>query len=254
MTRRLYSLIPKTRSILGYAALMAGSLGRWFPNKTERKLNKSLLGYPRNHNYRLCRRKMLPSFRLYERLRAVTALYPESLESFLDLGCCRGYFVLDAASQPECRVATGIDVHQPFVSISNRVSRYLEIPTARFYLDSLEAVSNNPESFGGPFQTVLLLGTYHYLYWGSKLCPDAYHCHRQILSRICKICTGKLIFSGRLEVDRLPSYLREKAQATGKTSVYSKSSFLDSAAEFFEVQQSGYMGKDPLLLMSNKAT
>ena len=249
-----YSPVAKTRSLLGYGALMARNLGGWLPNGDERRLNKSLLGYPRNHNYRLCRRGMFPSFRLYERLRAVTALYPKTMESFLDLGCCRGYFVLEAAGRPHCRVATGIDVHEPFVSISNRVSRYLGIRTSRFYLAGLDDVSREPESYGGPFQVVLLLGAYHYLYWGSRLCPRAHHSHREILARVSRVCASTLIFSARLEIDRLPGSLREQAAAAGETDVYSTASFLETAEEFFQVREAGYLGKDPLLLMSRMET
>jgi hypothetical protein len=180
----------------------------------------------------------------------VTALYPKTVQSFLDVGCCRGYFVLEASGRPQCRVATGIDVYEPFVSISNRVSRYLGIRNSRFYLASLDDVAKEPELYGGPFQAALMLGTYHYLYWGSELCPRAYHSHREILARVSRVCRGTLIFSARLEIDRLPGSLREKAEATGKADAYNTSSFLEAAEEFFQVQQAGYLGKDRLLRMS----
>ncbi|MFH1923175.1 MAG: class I SAM-dependent methyltransferase [Planctomycetota bacterium] len=197
---------------------------------------------------------MLPSFRLHERLRAVTALYPKAMESFLDLGCCRGYFVLEAAGRSGCRTATGIDVYEPFVSTSNRVCRCLDVAAARFYLAGLEDVAGEPESYGGPFNVVLLLGTYHYLYWGSRLCPSAYHDHREILSRLFRVCAGRLIFSARLEVDRLPGSLRADARASGKASDYSEARFLGAAEEFFDVRQAGRLGRDSLLVMSTKGT
>jgi len=242
----------KTQSLLGYAALMARNLGRWFPSEEERQLNKSLIGYPHNHIYRLCRKRTIPTFQLYERLQAVTAVYPKIMESFLDLGCCRGYFVLEAARRPSCRVATGIDVHEPFVSISNRVSRYLDIRGATFHLATLKDVSERPQSFGGPFQVVLTLGTYHYLYWGSERYPGLYHDHREILSRLFRVCTDKLIFSARLEVGRLPRSVRKGIVATDRANVYTTASFLKAAAEFFKVEVAGHLGKDPLLLMSKK--
>ncbi|HUT91504.1 MAG TPA: class I SAM-dependent methyltransferase [Thermoguttaceae bacterium] len=237
-------------AILTYGKLAACKLARRPPSQLERDINRRLLGYPRNHNYQIADRRVTPGFKLHVRSRIVTSLYPEPLESFLDIGCCRGFFVLEAAERPACRAAVGIDVHEPFVSISKRVSEHLGLRAAGFHLATLDHVSRRPEAYGGPFQTVLLLGTYHYLFWGSQLCRNAYDSHREILSRLARICSSRLVFSARLEVSRLPRFLQEKAKASGKSAAYNTSRFLETAEEHFDIQQAGYLGKDPLFVLS----
>jgi len=247
--RWLGSLVAKPRNLLGYAALLARNVGYRSASDEEKRFNANLVGYPHNHIYRLRAKRLIPTFSLYERLRAVTPTYPTTIESFVDVGCCRGFFVLDVARRPSCRVAVGIDVHEPFVSISNQVSRYLEMGNAAFHHADLRAISDHPQSFGGPFQVVVMLNTYHYAYWGSERYPNAFHDHREILRRLSRICADRLIFSARLEVDRLPSFVREQAMTNSRANDYNTTRFLDTAAEFFDVQVAASGRGDPLLLM-----
>ncbi|MHC4406191.1 MAG: class I SAM-dependent methyltransferase [Planctomycetota bacterium] len=247
---RLRAAAAKARNVVGYAALKARYLGQRPEDSLEWNLNKSLQGHPSNHNYRILKKTILPSFQLYERARGVAALYPETPESFLDVGCCRGYFVINAAQRPGCRVAAGVDVHEPFLSVSRRVCEHLGVRSARFSLATLDDVSADPESFGGPFHTVLLLGTYHYLFWGSKLCRRAYHNHEEILSRLATVCAGRVILSARLEIARLPGYLRREAAKHPRAKLYTTSGFLDAARKLFHVEPAGFLGKDPLFVLS----
>jgi len=254
-----YKINAKIQSFFGYGCLLGRNFSGFLPldfeyslNKLEKDLNKLLIGYPRNHDYRICKKKLFPSFKLYERLRLVTSLYPEKLERFIDIGSCRGFYVMEAAQRPHCQVSVGIDVYEPFVSISNKVREYLDIKNADFYLATLDKVSNRPEAYGGPFQTVLFIGAYHYLFWGSKLSSSAYYSHREILARLSKISTDRLIFSARLEVDRLPTVLKEKAKMLGNKVTYNTAYFLKRAGEFFEVRKAGYLGRYPLFVMSKK--
>jgi len=247
--RWLCSLVAKPRNLLGYAVLLARSVGQGSASDEEKCLNQSLVGYPQNHMYRLRGKRAIPAFKLHDRLQAVTPAYPATIESFLDVGCCRGYFVLDAARRPACRIAVGIDVHEPFVSISDRVSHHLGLENTAFHHCDLRAISDNPESFGGPFQVVVMLNTYHYAYWGSERYPSAFGDHREILRRLSRICADRLVFSARLEVDRLPSFVREQATASGRAGDYTTTRFLDAAAEFFDVQVAVSGRGDPLLLM-----
>ena len=212
-------LLATPGHLIGYAALMAGNPKRRSADFEELRLNKELIGYPRNHVYRLHGKQLTPSFSLYRRLRELLPAYPDGLESFLDVSCCRGYFVLDAARRPSCRIAVGIDVHEPFVTVSKHVSGRLGTANTAFYCADLRTISADPESFGGPFQVVLMLNTYHYAYWGSESYPDAFGDHREIMRCLSQICADRLIFSARLEVDRLPSGVRKKgrARAAGPT-------------------------------------
>jgi len=254
-----YRVNAKIQSIHGYRTILRGNFNAFSPfnsksssEKAERRLNKLLLGYPRNHNFRVHKKKLIPSFRLYERLRLVRSAYPNPLESFLDIGCSRGFYVMDAAQRPDCRASIGTDVYEPFICTANEVRKYLEMDNACFHLAGLEDVADAPENYGGPFQTILLIGTYHYLFWGSSICPTAYHSHREILTRLSRICIDRVILSGRLEVNKLQRSLKEKARSTVGDVPYSTAEFINSAKEFFEVRTAGYLGTYPLFVMLKK--
>jgi hypothetical protein len=49
--------------------------------------------------------------------------------------------------------------------------------------------------------------------------------HHEILRRLSRICTDRLIFSGQLEIDRLPRIEKEKAKASGKIAQYNTDYF-----------------------------
>jgi len=149
-------------------------------------------------------------------------------------------------------MAVGIDVHEPFVAVSSRVSRHLGMDNTAFYHADLQAVSDRPESFGGPFQVVVMLNTYHYAYWGSERYPNAFHDHREILRCLSRICTDRVVFSARLEVDRLPSFVRERAMTSGQADNYTTDHFLATATEFFDVRTAASGPGDPVLLMLRK--
>lgn len=256
---QLYKMNAKIQSTLGYGALLGRNFRVFLPldsepslKTLEKDLNRLLTGYPNNHNYRVYKKKLFPSFKLYQRLRLVTSFYPKELESFLDVGSCRGFYVMEAAQRPHCQISVGIDIHNPFISAANKVKEYLDINNVNFHFATLDEVANRPEAYGGPFQTVLLIGTYHYLFWGSSLCPVAYRSHQEILFRLSQICTHRLIFSARLEVDRLPRDFKEKIQTVGNDIKYSTDDFLKSAEEFFEVHKVGYLGTYPLFVMLKK--
>src|SRR3954463_7427453 len=78
-------------------------------NDEEQALNRDLAGYPSNHTYRVVGKRIIPSIELYRRWRAISGLYPTPVRSLLDIGCCQGVFVLQAASSSGCKSALGID-------------------------------------------------------------------------------------------------------------------------------------------------
>jgi hypothetical protein len=253
LSRLMWSAKAKLRNWRGYAREQSLFGQKVVPTVQEQAMNEQLVGYPRNHNYRLCGRQLLPSFELYERTRVFEPVYPSPLTSFLDIGCCRGYYVLRAATQPTCTWAAGIDVHEPFITTAGAVREYLGVQNARFRLATLSDVAEDPAAFGGPFQTVLLVGTYHYLFWGSSLSADALFSHREILSRLAKVCTHRLVFSGRLELGELPRYLRAKAAAAPQRAEFTTKGFLAAAAELFDVRQEGWAGRYRVYVMDRKA-
>lgn len=255
-----YRAGAKVRSLIGYVQCRRGYHDSVVPVRREAssgpaqaELNRRMSDYPRNHLYHIVDGSVVPGFRLYERLRVVTRVYPEPLHSFLDIGCCRGFYVLDAALRRQCPRAVGIDVHEPFVTTAQDAAQYLRVPEAAFHYASLEDVSRDPQKFGGPFQVVLLIGTYHYLYWGSSLCPTAYHSHEEILRRLASICTDRLIISGRFTRDRLPADIKSKLQEGPSAGTYTTEAFLQDAAKFFHVRHVGYLGVYPLFVMTKLA-
>ena len=247
----------KIQNVLGYVQFQQDYRGRGTPAsaaaavaQTEAELNRRMRTYPSNHYYRVVQRRLVPGFQLYERLRLITPAYPQPLQSFLDIGCCRGFFVLDAATWRGCPRAVGIDVHEPFVAVGRDVARYLSLEGAAFQYASLAQVSDDPQQFGGPFQVVLLIGTYHYLFWGSRLCPTAYYSHEEIFRRLASICTDRLIISARITTDRLPGIIKDRLTERPSAVPYTAQAFLENAAKFFRVSHLGHLGADPLFVMS----
>lgn len=249
-------LFKKISNIIGYIWEIRGNLSfidLSCAKKLEQKeVNKLLLGYPSNHSYRIYRDRLIPCFELYERLRNIIDIYPEKLESFLDIGCCKGFYVLEAAKRPGCLAAIGIDVYKPFIDTAEKVREYLDIGNARFYLATLSDVAEKPEKYGGPFQIILILGTYHYLFWGSKLCEKAYYNHKEILCMLHKICSDKVILSARLEISDLPRDIGERALLDGRRNIYNKKEFVKAAELYFNIKIKGTLGKYPLFIMSKK--
>jgi hypothetical protein len=249
---RVYSLVGYPRCRRQYLRSVVPARVEASAAQAQEELNRRMSGYPRNHLYRIVQGRIVPGFRLYERLRFITQVYPDPLHSFLDIGCCRGFYVLDAAGRLGCPRAVGIDAHEPFVGTARDAARYLSMEGAAFHCASLEQVSANPPEFGGPFQVVLLIGTYHYLFWGSTLCPTAYYSHEEIFRRLASICTDRLIISGRITRDRLVR-IQEELQDRPCDVPYTAEAFLEGAGKFFQVRHVGHLGVDPLFVMSRTA-
>ena len=253
-------LMSQFRNALAFSCFSLKNWESFFPvkfslyqNEKEKDLNQLLVGYPHNHKYAVHKKKLLPSFQLYERYRLVSSLIPEGMTSFLDIGSCKGFYCMDAAMRSGCRTATGVDIHEPFISTSKKVRDHLGIKNADFFLAELEDIARSPESYNGPFQTVLLIGTYQYLFWGSGLSPHAYYSHREILLRLSRICTDTVILSARLETRWLSSGVRQKARLLGDKVTYTTDDFIEKAEEFFHIKLAGFLGKYPLLVMKKKS-
>jgi hypothetical protein len=204
--------------------------------------------YPNNHNYRIKRGKLAPTCRLAVRHHRISALYPKPLTSLLDLSASKGYFVLEAAQRPECRRAMGIDVvDEPLVAASY-VRDYLGLDNARFARMRLDLLARRIGEFGGPFQTVLLINTYQYLYFGDK--HEPFESHQAIFSAIHKICAGRVIFNNRLEVDHCQGAIQKIAHETGRAGDYRTERVRAAAEEFFTVDIRGRLGRYPFWVLT----
>lgn len=251
----------KIRIFLPYVALLRRNPNMFFSliskasfSQFEKELNEALIGNPSNHNYFIYNKKLFPRFQLFQRFQIITSFFPEKLENLLDIGSCRGFYVLKAADHPSCNVSIGIDVYEPFITISEKIKAYLNAEKVQFHLATLDEVCNNRERYGGPFQVVLLLGTYHYLFWGSSKCSHAFHSHREILSRLSKICSGRIIFSARLETNLLPRSIKKRAEMYKDKYAYTTHDFFECAKEYFDIHKAGYLDKNLLLVMMKKGS
>ena len=208
-----------------------------------------LTNYPSNHKYRVGKGGILPSFQLYTRMRKITPLYGDDMDSLLDIGCCRGAYVLSAARRPACRRAVGVDVAEPFIQTAEAVRTRLGIQTVRFLPIPLEECVARVAELGGPFHTVLMLGMYHYLFWGGSKQKTGYLDHGKILSLVDSLCSHQVIFAARLEVSACPTFIRKRAAGMGESVVYTTESFLAAARQRFDVTEAGKMEKGRLLLV-----
>ncbi len=257
----LPAILKKTQFSFSYARLLLknllkgsdlskqnGEQGRVTPDSS----NRELIGYPNNHNYRIRNGEIIPTFDLFCRWRLISSLYPKKVESFLDLGSCKGFFVMDAASRPSCRNAVGIDVHEPFIAVAGKVKSLLGIENAHFRLAYFDQITKDPMSFGAPFQTILIINTYHYLFYGSAMDSYASRSHRKILSELARICSDRIVFSNPLEINDCPGQIRRNFGSAPDRAKYTEERFLSVAAEMFSIEKKGWLGKRPLYLLRKK--
>lgn len=244
------------QTLVGYGILVGrhprSFLGVRASTEAEQTLNAVLGGYPSNHRYRVQGQRLVPGFQLYERLRKVTRLWPDNLESMLDVGCCKGFYALSAALKPSCRLSVGIDVDDGFIAASQQVSDHLGLVNTRFFKETLDHLADRPEANGGPFQTVLVLGTYHYLFWGSSKSSHCFRSHEAILSRLAELAGEQVIVSGRFELDRLPRGLKPTAMAASEARDYTTEHFVAHAGKVFDVKKAGFLGTYPLFVLKKK--
>ncbi len=224
------------------------------PDAGERRLNEQFHEGPSNHRYRILGGKLIPGFQLYERWQTLAPVWSEPPETFIDIGCCYGYYVLQTAQRAGCRLAVGVDVHEPFVATAAGAGRLLQLPNVAFYRAVLDDLARRPAHYGGPFQAAFLLGTYHYLFWGSSRSGHSFRSHETIFSLLSRLVTGSIVFSARLELNHLPAGVRQRARFAPEAGAYNTASFLRAAEPFFDVEQAGFLGCYPLLVMRKRVS
>lgn len=212
--------------------------------------NADLCGYPNNHNYVIDDGRVIPSFDLFWRSSILSTLYTDPIESLLDIGSCKGWFVLDAASRSATNRAVGIDIYPPFVELAKKVADFRGCEGAVFHTAFLRELFTHPEKFGAPFRNILIINTYHYLFWGSNLSPERFGNHEEIIAGLAGICSDRVIFANPLSVADVPGETRRIAVSDperGKD--YTPDAFLAAAAKHFEVENHGTIGKRNLLVL-----
>ncbi len=205
--------------------------------------------YPQNHNYIVRQGRLVPRHKLKVRFEQLAEAYPDPLESLLDLSCSKGFFVLDAASREPCERTLGIDIDQRELEVCRSVGRFLGCRESRFEKLNLHELADSIDDFGGPFQTVLLVNSYQYLYFGSSRSPDCYRDHETIFGLIRRVCSGRVLFSNRTELKQLQRTCQAESIKTGRQAEYTEAKILDAASHHFRVVPHGRIGKWPFWLL-----
>ncbi len=213
-------------------------------------------GHRTRHTYRVAADEALTTFQMDQRWKIVSRLYPEKLTSLLDIGCCRGWFVIQAAKQPECERALGIDVVQGFIDAANEAKNLLNLgDKAQFHYAFLDDVAGDPQKYRTPYQTIVLLNTYHYMYWGSGYSDKHWPDHDYLLRTLSEICTDRIIFMSPLEILDCPSDIAKRAREHPDWAPnFTTKAFLETAERYFDVSHQSYLGLRPLYLMKKKGS
>lgn len=192
--------------------------------------------YPRNHTYTAGAGRLVPNRKLAVRVAGIARYYPAPLTSLLDLSCSKGFFVFHAAAQAGCERALGVDLSDECLDVCRQLAaRFTHKSRVRFARLTLPELSDRVGEFGGPFQTVLLLNTYQYLFFGSNVAPAVGHDHREIFGLLRKICAGRLVFHNRVALEDLQSDPQGRAERSGAAELYHPRAIREAAEEFFRV-------------------
>lgn len=241
--RSYYDKGPLTRL---WGAIYPGS------DSTEENLpDKQMLdylesSYPSNHNYALDQGRLIALRKLEKRYRDIAALYPEGMQSLLDITCSKGYFVFDAVLSYDCERSVGIDVLEHELDACASVQKYLNDNITRFEQMRLHELASAIEDFGGPFDAVLVINCYQHLYFGSSRFVESYMSHDHIFQNLREVCNGRVIFSNRIDVNHLQDYPANIAKGPDMKESYDETTVFTAAAKYFKVKRVGKLGRYPL--------
>jgi len=206
--------------------------------------------YPHNHNMAVTTGGLVAGRRLARRLKTITGHYPQRFSSFVDLSCSKGFFVLDAAQRPHCDRALGIDIDRREIQASEAARDFVGAANARYAQQRLHELAEGIQQAGGPFDVAVLLNTYPYLIFGSGRSPLCYEDHEEIFRLLRKVCSGRLLFSNRTELDQLTEATRTLAdQRPEKAANYSTDHILGAASRYFRVHRGTKINRLPIWIM-----
>ena len=203
--------------------------------------------YPHNHDYRIVGSRLVPGWKLWRRQGRLRALYPRAPESLVDLASCKGWFVLQAA-RAGCTRALGIDVFERDLEASRAAADHLALD-ARFEKRRLDELADEISGGAPAFEVALLVNAYQYLYFGSDRDERPVLDHRALFERMRRVCHGSLIFSNRIDLDRLPGNVQRRAAALGAADGYNADAVHAAAQEFFGVEEHRPLGRIPLWVL-----
>jgi len=219
---------------------------------TVHHINKPI-GHRTRHTFQIADDKVLSTHQMELRWKIVASLYPKKLASLLDIGCCRGWFIFKAAMLPECEAALGVDVVPEFIDAANEAKRVLKLDKAQFEYAVLSDLERNRHKYRLPYQTLLLINTYHYMYWGSEYCPTHWPDHDYLLRTLASMCTDRMLLMSPLEINECPSDIAARAREHPDwAQQYTSLKFFDIASRYFDVSLERYLGVRPLYLMKKR--
>lgn len=214
------------------------------PPLTEEQARHLADSYPHNHDWRIVHGEPKACWQLRRRAKRIRRLYPPRVRSLLDLSSCKGWFVLDAARSGAERVV-GLDVHAPDIAASRAALDVLGFPDVDLRVAHLhDYVATEP----APFDVVLLVNTYQYLFYGSRREPHAYLDHEQIFDHTAKLVRpgGTFVFGNRVAFKRLPGNVKERALELGLEGAYCEDAIRAAAERHFRIEEHGKLGRIPL--------
>lgn len=201
--------------------------------------------YPSNHTYKIKNKNLYPKCKLALRYKKIKKLFPPFLTSLVDIGCSKGFFVFAASQTAECTRSVGVDIDPYEIQFCQAVKKHLGNEKARFELLQLHAFANQIDQFGGPFQTVLLINTYQYLYFGSQRSASHYSNHDEIFKSLRTICSQRVIFNNRVDLSSCQN-IDEIHNHSDTRNDYNKQKILESASRYFSITKHGQLGRYPL--------
>jgi SAM-dependent methyltransferase len=202
--------------------------------------------YPSNHTYKILNKELRPKCKLSLRYQRIKKLFPEKLTSMIDVGCSKGFFVFAANQQHGSQRNIGIDIDQYDITFCRAIKKYLNMPCVRFELMKLHELAERINEFGGPFQTVLLINVYQYLYFGSTRSDAHYRNHDQIFQHLRRICSHRLIFNNRVNLVECQNVENTENELTEN---YNEKKIIESASRYFSIKKYGFIGRYPLWAM-----
>lgn len=207
--------------------------------------------YPSNHTFEVRKGLLVPKRQLAKRYHQIKKLYPRPLTSLLDVSSSKGFFVFDAARETTCTRAVGIDIHDYDIAFCNTIKQYTPYERAQFARLTLRELAARIDEFGGPFQTILLINSYQYFYFGSDISPDAHASHDEIFQLLRSVCSQRIIFNNRVNIEDCQNS-QQVQQNPEKAEHYSRIEIHTAASKYFTVSEHGRIGKYPLWAMDVK--
>jgi len=209
--------------------------------------------YPSNHTYKITRQgELKPKHKLAARYQKIRKLLPARVTSLAEIGCSKGFFVFSASVMPHCSRSLGIDVSHYDIEVCRWVKETLRNKNTSFEILQLHELTPRISEFGSAFQTVLLLNTYQYLYFGSDAFPMCYGDHDAIFRHLREICSGRIIFNNRIALEDCQNVERISQASKACQMNYSEEKALEAASKYFTVTRHGKIGKYPLLTLDVK--